>query len=616
MTFHSDRKHRVRLIAAAVSMAFACGAAPALAGQVHIGGMKADETYSGFIVKYRNGSVPRSNAASLSSSLNNAAARVALPASSKGKTLGLRHIRRMASALGSDVIAADARLSRDEAIEVMKQLAAQPEVEWVQPDFIVRALAVPNDTRFGEQWHYADSAAGVRAPTAWNSSTGQGAVVAVIDSGIVSHTDLDANVLPGYDFVASVSGFSCSRGPDCGASEDGDGRDAAATDSSAATTSTHGTHVAGTIAAVTNNALGVAGVAHGAKIVPIRALGKYGTGTTSDIADAIVWASGGTVSGVPANANPAEVINMSLGGDRPCSDTPAYQSAINTATANGSIVVAAAGNSNIDVANATPASCNNVISVAASDQSGNRAFYSSYGATIDITAPGGETCSPNTEFLPLNTTPSCAKSHPQQGVLSTVANNGYGFLQGTSMATPHVAGVVALVQAASATPKTAEQMRQLLASTARPIPAAKCPGGCGPGLIDAAAAVAAAGGSTGPGPGTGPQTYSNGNDVAIGDNTTVESTIVVAGRSGNAPANASVSFNIVHTYRGDLKVDLVAPDGSLYNLHNRTGGNAANLSGTFTLNLSSETLNGNWKLRVNDNANGDTGRIDTWSIAF
>ena len=128
--------------------------------------------------------------------------------------------------------------------------------------------------------------------------------------------------------------------------------------------------------------------------------------------------------------------------------------------------------------------------------------------------------------------------------------------------------------------------------------------------------MAAAGGTTGPGPGTGPQTYSNGNDVAIGDNTTVESTIAVAGRSGNAPANASVSFNIVHTYRGDLKVDLVAPDGSLYNLHNRTGGNAANLSGTFTLNLSSETLNGNWKLRVNDNANGDTGRIDTWSIAF
>ncbi|MEI2455473.1 M4 family metallopeptidase [Lysobacter firmicutimachus] len=120
-------------------------------------------------------------------------------------------------------------------------------------------------------------------------------------------------------------------------------------------------------------------------------------------------------------------------------------------------------------------------------------------------------------------------------------------------------------------------------------------------------------GGPGPGPGT---TYTNGTDYAINDNSTVDSPITVSGRTGNAPTNAQVSVNIIHTYRGDLKVDLVAPDGSLYNITNRAGGSADNVTGTYTFNLSSEPLNGTWKLRVNDNANLDTGRIDTWSITF
>jgi V8-like Glu-specific endopeptidase len=119
--------------------------------------------------------------------------------------------------------------------------------------------------------------------------------------------------------------------------------------------------------------------------------------------------------------------------------------------------------------------------------------------------------------------------------------------------------------------------------------------------------------ATGPGGG---QTYSNSADYAIGDNTTVDSPITVSGRSGNAPATASVSVNIVHTYQGDLKVDLVAPDGSLYNLHNRTGAGTDNVVKTVTLNLSTELLNGTWKMRVNDNAAGDTGYINSWSITF
>jgi len=116
---------------------------------------------------------------------------------------------------------------------------------------------------------------------------------------------------------------------------------------------------------------------------------------------------------------------------------------------------------------------------------------------------------------------------------------------------------------------------------------------------------------------SGPRTtYSNTADFAINDNATVESPVTVSGRSGSAPADTSVSVAIVHPYIGDLKVDLVAPDGSLYNVHNRTGGSADNINKTVTLNLSSEALNGTWKLRVNDNANGDVGKIDSWSITF
>jgi len=118
------------------------------------------------------------------------------------------------------------------------------------------------------------------------------------------------------------------------------------------------------------------------------------------------------------------------------------------------------------------------------------------------------------------------------------------------------------------------------------------------------------------GGGGSPQTYTNGTNVTIGDNTTVESTIAVSGRTGNAPTGTPVQVTIVHTYIGDLKVDLIAPDGSVYVLHNRTGGSADNINTTYTVNLSAEALNGTWRLRVNDNAGGDTGFIDSWSITF
>ncbi|WP_298581217.1 proprotein convertase P-domain-containing protein [uncultured Luteimonas sp.] len=123
-------------------------------------------------------------------------------------------------------------------------------------------------------------------------------------------------------------------------------------------------------------------------------------------------------------------------------------------------------------------------------------------------------------------------------------------------------------------------------------------------------------GSYSAGGGGGGQTYSNGTDYTINSNATVESPITVSGRSGNAPSSTPVAVDVRHTYRGDLKVDLVAPDGSVYVLHNRSGGSADNVIGTYTLNLSSESLNGTWRLRVNDNAAGDSGYINSWSITF
>ncbi|WP_082607320.1 S8 family serine peptidase [Lysobacter sp. Root983] len=699
---NSNRNLRVHVLAAATALALTAVAAPAFAGKAYMGSLKSDGQYHRFIVKYKNGSAPTTSSASMTSSLSAAAARTVLPASAKGKKLGLKHLRRMS--LGAEVVSSEAALTRVEAEALMRQIAADPNVEYVEPDMVVKALVVPNDARFGEQYDLANSAVGINMPTAWNTSNGTGIVVAVVDSGIVTHTDLSANILPGYDMISTTSGLgfgSCGSNSTCGASQDGNGRDTDPTDSSAATTGVHGTHVAGTIAALTNNATGVAGIAYGAKVVPVRVLGKDGNGSLADIADGIVWASGGSVAGAPANANPADVINLSLGGDLPCSETPTWQAAVNTAVANGSIVVAAAGNSNIDVSGASPAGCNNVISVAASDHNGNRSYFSSYGATIDITAPGGELCSPPTEFLPLGTNPvdKCTTFYETNGILSTVGGNGYDFYHGTSMAAPHVSGVIALMQAASATPKTTSQVLSILASTARPITAAKCPGGCGPGLIDAAAAVAAVGGGT-PGnvapvanftssasgltvsftdtstdsdgsiasrswsfgDGTNStsanpsktysaagtytvsltvtdnsgathtktssvtvsssssnvrQTYTNSGDYTIVDNSTaVESPITVSGRTGNAPSDTSLAVNIVHTYRGDLVIDLIAPDGSAYNLANRAG-SSGGINKTITVsNLTSEALNGTWKLRVRDAAANDVGYINSWSITF
>ena len=488
-------------LASAISVAIAMTCLPAFAQsseRVWTQGMASDGQYSSFIVKYRDGSSKHVSAATAQDALKE---RLGIQRRSKrslsaAPPTAVIQQRRMGG--GADVVSTNKALDLPEAQILMQRIADDPDVEYVQPNYMMSAFTTPNDPHYGKQWHYSNPTSGLRLPAAWNRSTGRGVVVAVVDSGYLNNNDLQANLLPGYDMISSTQPFSvweCSLGGlkrGCGGSDDGDGRDANAFDASGIA---HGTHVAGTVAAVTNNQIGGAGVAYDAKVVPVRVLGNQGLGGSADIIDGMLWSAGINVPNVPANANPAEVINLSLGGPHVCS--PAEQDAINDIIAQGTIVVVAAGNSNVDVSKFSPANCNGVIAVAANDQGGRRAFYSNYGAGIHITAPGGETWSCRAsvgEFLPLATEPgkaNCAptRHHPAQGILSTVGNNAFDFMSGTSMAAPHVSGIIALMQAAAKTPKTTDEVKKILASTARPIKNSDCPGGCGPGIVDAAAAV-------------------------------------------------------------------------------------------------------------------------------
>jgi len=388
-------------------------------------------------------------------------------------------------ATGANVMKLSRKLSLTEAGALAKEMMARdPQIEYAEPDRIMTKMMTPNDPRYSEQWHYFDATGGLRLPAAWDNSTGSGIRVAVIDTGYRPHADLSGQFLAGYDFISDTAVSNDGNGRDSDASDPGDAVAAGAcyAGSPGSNSSWHGTHVAGTIAALTNNSVGVAGVAFNAKIVPVRVLGKCG-GYTSDIADAIVWSSGGSVSGVTNIAARAHVINMSLGGGGACDTTT--QNAINSARSRGTVIIVAAGNENQNASNASPANCSGVVTVAATTRAGGRASYSNYGTVVDVAAPGGGTGG---------------------GVLSTL-NTGsnapgadsYASYQGTSMATPHVAGVAALMLAKNGA-LTPDEIESRLKSSARAFPAT-C-SGCGSGIVDAAAAVAAAtgGGTTPTGP--------------------------------------------------------------------------------------------------------------------
>ena len=392
-----------------------------------------------------------------------------------GQEFGMKLKALRTTATGAHVLKIDRKVSVKEAEALAKELMARDaSVEYAEPDRILRKMATPTDPMYNQQWHYFEATGGLRLPAAWDSSTGVGVRVAVIDTGIRPHADLSGQILAGYDFISDTAIANDGGGRDSDASDPGDWTAAGecAVGDPASGSSWHGTHVAGTVAAATNNGVGVAGVAYGAKIVPVRVLGKCG-GYTSDIADSIIWSSGGTVTGVPNIAARAQVINMSLGGGGACGTTT--QNAINSARSRGSVVIVAAGNENMNASNSNPANCAGVVTVAATGRAGGRAPYSNYGTVVDVAAPGGDSGGAVLSTLNAGT--------------STPGADNYAGYQGTSMATPHVAGVAALMLARNSA-LTPDQIESKLKSTARPFPATCTT--CGTGIVDAAAAVASA----------------------------------------------------------------------------------------------------------------------------
>ncbi|WP_251067421.1 S8 family serine peptidase [Streptomyces sp. ISL-36] len=534
-------------------------------------------------------------------------------AAAKGAQTGesLAFERRLAGG-GALVDLGDSATKQDVA-EVMDAYRADPQVASVEPDIRAYAMAVtPNDTDYAKQWDLFEATGGMNVPPAWDKTTGSGVTVAVIDTGYAAHSDLAANVVAGYDFISTSADARDGNGRDADAKDEGDWNATdgeCGTGSRASNSSWHGTHVAGTIGAVTHNTKGIAGIAYNAKIQPVRVLGKCG-GSSSDIADAITWASGGSVPGVAANPTPAKVINLSLGGAS--STCPSvYQTAINGAVSRGTTVVVAAGNSNANTSGFTPANCSNVITVASTSREGNRSYYSNYGTIVDVAAPGGET-------RRATDTPGTVTT-PENGIYSTL-NSGtttqslenYKPYQGTSMAAPHIAGLAALLKSAK-TSLTPAEIESAIKANARPLPGT-CTGGCGTGIADTAKTVDAVTGTTTPPTGT---VFTNATDVTISDNTTVSSSIAVTGRTGNAPATLKVGVDIKHTWRGDLVIDLIAPDGTVRNLKASSSSDSAdNVLTTYTVDASSEVANGTWKLQVRDVASGDTGYIDSWSLTF
>lgn len=344
------------------------------------------------------------------------------------------------------------------------------------------------------------------------------------------------------------------------------GYDAIDNDNTAQDGHGHGTHVAGTVAGSSY------GVAKKAKIVGVRVLDNSGSGTTEQVVAGIDW--------VTQNAVKPAVANMSLGGGV---DT-VLDDAVRRSIASGVTYGVAAGNETDNAANHSPARVAEAITVGATTSSDAKASYSNYGSGLDLFAPGSSiTSSWNSSDSATNT------------------------ISGTSMATPHVVGAAALYLGDNPT-ATPAQVASALTAAATPN-VVTSPGTGSPNRL------LYVGGGTTPPP-TGPK-FENTADYAINDNATVESPVTVSGVSGNAPAALQVPVNIVHTYIGDLQVQLIAPDGSAYTLKAfGTGGSADNINTTYTVNASSEVANGTWKLRVTDNAAYDTGKIDSWALQF
>lgn len=432
--------------------------------------------------------------------------------------------------------------------ELARRLAQDSEVELVAVDHLRRhAATTPNDPLYAVgnnnlpavgQW-YLKAPAGevvssINAPDAWDKTTGSAAiVVAVLDTGVrYDHPDLAAKLLPGYDMIGFASSSSVARAT----ANDGDLHDADANDpgdwvsqaditsgalgsgctsADISNSSWHGTRVSGLIAASSNNGLGIAGVSWGSKILPVRVLGKCG-GYDSDIIAGMKWAVGLNVPGITTvNANPARVLNLSLGGEGSCAASDStgalYREVITQVTARNAVVVAAAGNT-AGLAVGVPGNCPGVVAVAALRHVGSKVGFSSLGPEVTISAPGGNCINTGAGepcLYPMLSTTNSGPTSPK------AADNAYtdgAASVGTSFSAPLVAGTVALMMSVRPGMSPAEAMAALR-SSARPFVSTgatagtlqcRAPNGtellecycntsyCGAGMLDAAAAVTAA----------------------------------------------------------------------------------------------------------------------------
>ena len=441
----------------------------------------------------------------------------------------------------------------------------------------------------------------IGADKAWAVNQGSANVtVGILDTGVDDqHYDLKAN----FDAANSAS---CAYGKLD--TRTGSWRD----------TGTHGTHVAGTVAAA-KNGKGAIGVAPGVKIASVR---------IAENPSGLFFPENTICAFVFSGDRGFEVTNNSYYTDPWMFNCPdnldqdaileGVKRAISYAEGKGVLNVAAAGNENYNLANKTsdssspndstpvnrtvsnaclkvPGEVSGVVNVSSITSSNTKSSFSNFGTDkIAVAAPG-------------------------DSVYSTVPGGKYSQMSGTSMASPHVAGVAALLKSVKPTATLAE-LRGLLATQADDLSCtdSRCSGTTaknnffGEGRVDAFAAVD---GGTTPEPG---KTFENTADVAVPDaGAAVNSPITVSGVTGNAPATLKVDVNIVHTYRGDLVIDLIAPDGTAYRLKNSSSNDGAdNVVATYTVNASTEVANGTWNLRVQDVYRVDTGYINSWKLTF
>lgn len=339
--------------------------------------------------------------------------------------------------------------------EKIMEYSEREDVEYAEPNYYAYALMVPNDEYYSYQWHLDNPEyGGINMEKAWDVSTGSGAIVAIVDTGIAYEdygwrykqaTDLaQTSFVPGYDFVNDDSHPNDDEG--------------------------HGTHVAGTVAQSTNNDIGVAGVAFDASLMPVKVLDRNGSGTYADVADGIRFAVD----------HGAQVINLSLGGS---ADSATLKDAVAYAYDHGVVVVAAAGNDGSEVLSYPAAYDEYVIAVGATQYDESLAPYSTHGPSLDLVAPGGN--------LNLDQNNDGYADGVLQQTFQRVGWRtewGYYFMQGTSMATPHVAGVSALL-IAHGNATTPDEIRSALQETAEDLGAPGRDDIYGYGLIDAYAAL-------------------------------------------------------------------------------------------------------------------------------